>query len=171
MRTLVVSFGLMMVSCISVNGAGIGVIRGCGGTPAVGTTFSFEVPAPVGGVSEVCLDPTVPFVSLDLSFPASDAAPPITCDSTIFSTCLISQRGNTDDVMFEGGAGLPAGVDFEISLQGFAAGQSINGAANAPEPGTLRLLGIMISGVFAINALRRATRRAKRDTPVSVVVR
>jgi hypothetical protein len=159
----VVGFALLLVSAIPARAATIILDDACGGTPQVGSTFSFVVPTPVSGTSNVCLTPTVPFVTLHVFFSAPPSASDTTCSSSIFVTCSISQTGGITDVSFRGGPGLQAGVDFHIALQGFTTGQTINGVANVPEPATFfTALPVVL---LAINALRRARRQPTPGMP------
>jgi PEP-CTERM motif-containing protein len=154
---------LLLISMIPLKAGSIGVGEMCGGTPLVGPSFSFVVPEPVGGTSSVCLTPEVPFVSLDFVFASSSTAP-LTCDSTVFSSCSVSEAGGIADVSFRGGQGIPAGVDFSIVLQGFTAGQTISGLANVPEPDTLLLAALAL---LAISFVERARLRRTHGKPVS----
>jgi hypothetical protein len=97
----------------------------------------------------------VTFVTLDLSFSPPPFAMDTTCSSTSFLTCTVSQTTDMTVVSFRGGPGLAAGVDFQINLQGFSVGETVNGVANVPEPATLFPAGL---GLVAIIGLRRARR-------------
>jgi hypothetical protein len=154
---------LLLISMIPLKAGSIGVDEQCGGTPSVGPSFSFVVPTPVGGTSSLCLSSTVPFVSLNFVF-AVPPTVPLTCGSALFLSCSVSETADIDDVSFQGGAGIPAGVDFRIVLQGFATGQTISAVANAPEPDTLLPAAL---AALAISFVERAGRRRTHGKPVS----
>jgi hypothetical protein len=160
---MAVVFALLLISMIPLKAGSIGVDEMCGGTPQVGSGFSFVVPTPVDGTSSLCLTPTVPFRSLTFVFAAPPAVP-VTCGSAVFLSCSVSETGNIDDVSFQGGAGIPAGVDFRIVLQGFATGQTISAQANVPEPDTLLLAAL---AALAISFVERAKLRRTHGKPVS----
>jgi hypothetical protein len=117
----------------------------------------------VGGTSSLCLTSTVPFVSLNFVF-AVPPTVPLTCGSALFLSCSVSETADIDDVSFQGGAGIPAGVDFRIVLQGFATGQTISAVANAPEPDTLLPAAL---AALAISFVGRARRRRTHGKPAS----
>jgi hypothetical protein len=142
---------------VPMKAASIGVDESCGGTPPVGLVFDFPVPASAGGISAVCFTPTTGFFALDFDFSAPPAAIDLTCSSTVFATCLTSQTGNTTEVSFLGGPGIPDGVDFRVALAGFTVGQTIDAVADSPEPATLPLCGLIAISVLAISVVRRAT--------------
>jgi hypothetical protein len=89
---------------------------------------------------------------------------PLTCGSAVFLSCSINETSNIEDVSFQGGAGIPAGVDFRILLQGFATGQTISAVANAPEPDTLLPAAL---AALAISFVGRARLRRTHGRPVS----
>ena len=158
MARMAVIFALLLISLIPLKADFIGLDEMCGGTPSVGPSFSFVVPTPVEGTSSLCLTPAVPFASLTFVFVAPPTVP-VTCGSAVFSSCSVNETGNIDDVSFQGGAGIPVGVDFRIVLQGFATGQTINAQANVPEPDTLLLAALAALAIsFAGRARLRRTR-------------
>ena len=158
------------MSVAPLRASSIAVDDNCGGTPSVGTSFSFTVPSPVSGISTECLDPTVIFDTLELVFSAPPVAVDTTCSSTIFTDCSVVEEGNQTEVTFEGGSGLPVGVDFRIALGGFTAGQTITGVANVPEPSTFQLTALMFAAA-AICVLRRARWPKRLDRILSGVIR
>ena len=147
---------LVIASVVPLRASAIAVDDSCGGTPLVGISFSFIVSPSAAGASTECLDPTVGFNTLKLIFPAPPTAADTTCSSTIFTDCFITEEGDQTEVIFEGGSGLPVGVDFRISLVGFTAGETITGLANTPEPATFQLTALIFMGTAIICALRRA---------------
>jgi hypothetical protein len=157
-----VIFALLLISMIPLKAGFIGVDEMCGGTPLVGPSFSFVVPTPVDGTSSLCLTPAVPLASLNFVLAVPTA--PLTCGSAVFLSCSVSETGNIDDVSFQDGAGIPAGVDFRIVLQGFATGQTISAQANVPEPDTLLPAAL---AALAISFVERARLRRTHGKPVS----
>ena len=147
---------LAITSVAPLSASAIAVDDNCGGTPQVGTSFSFVVSPSAAGASIECLDPTVVFNTLELIFPAPPTAADTTCSSTIFTDCSVAEEGDQTEVIFEGGSGLPVGVDFRISLVGFTVGETIAGLANTPEPSTFQLAALIIVGAAITCVLRRA---------------
>jgi hypothetical protein len=157
------AFVLALILCGSLHASNVGLDDSCTGTPLVGPTFTFLVPAPVSGTSSECQQASVQFRTLDLFFDAPPAAVDITsCTSNLFAVCTVSQSGGITDVHFAAGSlqGVAAGMDFNIKLEGFTTGQQINGAANAPEPGVLGLVAFgILAAIFSLT-IRECFRRS-----------
>ena len=111
------------------------------------------VPLPIPGSALGCFISTAPIFRLDLTFSAPPDPGGVSCSSTLFAVCNVTETAGITDISFTGPSGIPVSTLFEVKLTGFTPAQTVTGTPNAPEPPTgltvlLATLAIAISMVW-----------------------
>jgi hypothetical protein len=99
-----------------------------------------------------CFISTAPIFQLDLTFSAPPDPGGVSCSSTLFAVCKVTETAGITDISLTGAPGIPVSTLFEVVLTGFTPGQTVTGTPNVPEPPTgpvflLTALAIAISTV------------------------
>jgi hypothetical protein len=157
---------LFVIVWIPAHAQQMDVDNSCTGSTPVAATFSFLIPAPIGGISSECFSTTtIAFQTLDFLFEAPPGPPLLTCASTFFGVCSINETAGMTDVHYEKGSdsGIPISTDFNVKLQGFTTGEQINAVANTPEPEMTLPIGFLLLSAAAISVWRRVRQQSMRD--------
>jgi hypothetical protein len=106
-----------------------------------------------------CFISTFPIMRIDLTFFAPPDPGGLSCSSTLFSMCNVTETAGITDIAFSGSPGIPTSTLFEVLLTGFSPGQKITATPNVPEPstGTTALLATVVIALAI--ALSRVWRR------------